>query len=100
MRTYQAFWFAPEEERFKISAPSSSSVSRTNGHVNGNGNTSIQDDGLSPAWIALFASLLCVSLERMGAYDAKASWSSFLRPLHHPDRACVYEYFVLGLRWA
>jgi hypothetical protein len=68
MRAYQAFWFTSEDERVKL--PDLNSASGANG-----ANSASQEDGLTPAWIALFASLLCVSFERMGAYDTKASWS-------------------------
>lgn len=98
MRACEAFWFLPEDDRYKINSPTTpgSATSWGGGFrasflppsaeysaVYGKPSAKLlpratrtqalaQDDhGVNPPWISLFLALLCVSLERMGFYDAK-----------------------------
>lgn len=96
MRAYETFWFLSEDERARIVSPSSSTSATSWGNgfrasflppnvdlPAGYGkqnpapqlpkvkNPAHNDKGVNPSWISLLLALLCMSLERLGYWDAK-----------------------------
>jgi hypothetical protein len=97
MRAYETFWFLSEDERVKIvspTAPSSatgwgegfrasflppaSDYSMGSAKLPMNASSSnirrvsgAEGNSVTPSWISLFLAVLCVSLERLGYWDAK-----------------------------
>jgi hypothetical protein len=97
MRACETFWFLSEDERVKIVSPTTPSSATSWGggfrasflppvsdysmgyaKLPANASSSkkrqlsgAEGDSVTPSWISLFLALLCVSLERLGYWDAK-----------------------------